>query len=161
VTAIGLVRQLWHDARFWRRAAAVLATTAVAVLVAALIAREPPDFAERPIVAVLRAKDQRPLWTLRLARSAHQIAVDAVAPPRPPAAKDYQLWLLPAGAVAPQPLGLLPLSGRKILAETPANIRHLAEGRGELEVTLEPAAGALAPAPSGPPVFTAHLEHGG
>ena len=161
MTATGLARQLWNDARFWRRATAVLATTALAVLVAALAAREPPDFTERPVVAVLRANDQHPLWTLRLARAAHQIAVDAVAAPRPPAGKDYQLWLLAAGAAAPQPLGLLPLSGRKILAETPANIHRLALGDGEVQVTLEPATGSLAGVPSRPPMSIAHLEHGG
>jgi anti-sigma-K factor RskA len=157
----GLARQLWNDARLWRRIAGVLAVTALAVLVAALVAREPPDFAERPVIAVLRAKDAQPLWALRLARSAHRIAVDALSPLSPPAGKDYQLWLLAAGAAPPQPLGLLPLSGRKILAETPANIRHLAEGAGELGVTLEPASGALAGVPSGPPAFTANLGHGG
>jgi anti-sigma-K factor RskA len=156
-----LVRRLWNDVRFWRRAAAALATIALAVLVAALVGREPPDFDERPVAAVLRAKDQRPLWALRLARSAHQIAVDTLVAPHPPAGTDYQLWLLPAGTAAPQPLGLLPLSGREILAETPANVRHLAEGRGELRVTLEPASSALAGVPSGPPVFVAHLEPGG
>lgn len=151
-----LVDQLWNSAWFWRRAAAVLATVALALLVAALIAREPPDFAQRPVIAVLQNTGQHPAWSIRLARSAHQIAIDSLDPPRPPASKAYQLWLAAPGA-APQPLGLLPGSGRKIVAETPANIRLLA-GKGKLRVTLEPATGTLAGAPSGPPVFDASLN---
>jgi anti-sigma-K factor RskA len=153
-----LARRLWADIRFWRGAVVVLATTALALLVAALVVPAPPDFAERAVIAVLRASDQHPLWTLRLGRAAHQIEIDSQAPPRPPAGKDYQLWLAAPSAATPQPLGLLPLSGRKILAETPANIRRLAIGDGELQVTLEPATGSLAGAPGGPPVSSARLE---
>jgi len=150
VTAAG---EFWESGRFWRRTAIVLATLAMALLVAALVAREPADFAERPVIAVLRDANRHPVWTMRLARAAHQIALDSLQPPPPPAGKDYQLWLVTPGEPA-QPLGLLPLSGSKILAETPANIRRLA-GKAELRVTLEPATGTLAETPSGAPVFSA------
>jgi anti-sigma-K factor RskA len=153
----GLARQLWEDARLWRRAALVLAATALALLVAALVMREPPDFAQRPVIAVLRDADQRPAWTLRLAPNAHQIAVDSLLPPPPPAGKNYQLWLAAPGEATPQPLALLPLIGRKIFAETPADIHRLA-GPGELRVTIEPATGTFAPAPSGQSVFHASLK---
>jgi len=153
----GLARRLWEDARLWRRTALVLATTALALLVATLVAREPPDFAQRPVIAVLRDADQRPAWTLRLAPHAHQIAVDSLSPLPPPAGKNYELWLVAPGEVTPQPLALLPLIGRKIIAETPANIHRLA-GPGELRVTLEPATGTFAPAPSGQSVFHATLK---
>jgi len=151
-----LVDQLWGSAWFWRHAAAVFAIVALALLVAALIAREPPDFAQRPVIAVLQNTGRHPAWAIRLARSAHQIAIDSLDPPRPPSGKAYQLWLAAPGA-APQPLGLLPASGRKIIAETPANIRLLA-ATGELRVTLEPATGTLAGAASGPAVFDASLN---
>jgi anti-sigma-K factor RskA len=153
----GLARQLWEDARLWRRAALVLATTALALLVAALVAREPPDFTQRPVIAVLRDAHRQPAWTLRLAPNAHQIAVDSYSPPPPPTGKNYQLWLVAPGETVPQPLALLPLAGRKIFAETPANIRRLA-GTGELRVTLEPATGTFAPVPNGQPVFHAILK---
>jgi anti-sigma-K factor RskA len=156
VSAAILIDEYWNSAWFWRRAAAVLATIALALMVAALIAREPPDFAQRPVIAVLQNTAQHPAWAIRLARSAHQIAIDSLDPPRPPAGKAYQLWLAAPGA-APQLLGLLPALGRKIIAETPANIRLLA-GRGELRVTLEPVTGTLAGTPSGPPVFDASLN---
>jgi anti-sigma-K factor RskA len=153
-------RELWDSAPFWRRAAIVLATSALALLVAALVARAPPDFEKQPIIAVLRDHGQHPLWTIRLALAAHQIAVDSLQPPPLPAGKDYQLWLVVPGEAAPQPLGLLPLSGRKIFAETPANIARLAGG-GELRVTLEPVTGSLAGTPSGPTVSRGSLAGAG
>ncbi len=134
----------------------VLATTAGALWVAALVAREPPDFTELPVIAVMRDAAQHAVWSVRLAKSADQIAVDSILPPAPPAGKNYQLWLVAPGLATPQPLGLLPLSGRKIFAEAPSNIRRLGGG-GELWVTLEPASGTLAGAPGGPPVYRARF----
>jgi anti-sigma-K factor RskA len=144
------------DAAFWRRTTAVIATTAAALLVAAAVAREPADFADRPVIAVLRDAGRHPAWAIRLARNAHLIAVDSLDPPAPPSGKAYQLWLVASGAAPPRALGLLPRSGRKIIAETPANTRLLA-GKGALRVTLEPGSGALAGAPNGAPLFDANL----
>lgn len=146
---------VWDSPLFWRSVAAALATTALALIVAAGVAREPPDFTEAHVIAVLRDGGQHGAWSVRLARTAHQIAVDGLDPTAPPTGKAYELWLRALDDV-PQPLGLLPLSGRKVIAETPANIRRLA-ARGELLVTLEPAKGALPEAPSGPPMFRANL----
>lgn len=156
---LGAVEQLWDSARLWRCAAAVLATMAVALAVSALVSRAPPDFAELPVIAMLRDAGRHPAWAVRLAPAAHQIAVDGFGAPPPPPGKDYQLWLISPGP-APEPLGLLPVSGRKIIAETPANIRLLA-GKGELRVTIEPATGTLAAAPSGAPVFDAGFDGSG
>jgi anti-sigma-K factor RskA len=157
MSLIASVQRFWDSARFWRSAAIVLATAACALLVAAVVAREPPNFAERPVIAVLRDAGQRPGWSVRLAGSADQIAVDSEGPPPPPSGKTYQLWIAGREKVAAQPLGLLPMSGRKIFAESPANIRLLMDS-GELWVTLEAATGTLAGAPSTPPVFHAALE---
>jgi anti-sigma-K factor RskA len=153
-----LMQRVWDTARFWRRAAIVLATTGCALLVAALVARQPPDFAEQPI-AVLRDAGRHPGWSVRLARSADQIAVDSEGPPPPPLGKTYQLWVAARETATPQPLGLLPLTGRKIFAESPSNIRLLA-GKAELWVTLEAATGTLAGAPDGPSLFHSSLEKG-
>jgi anti-sigma-K factor RskA len=157
VSAIALVEQLWDSARFWRCVATGLATAALALLVAALVSREPPDFSERPVIAVLRDAGRHPAWAVRLARTAHQIAVDSLDPPPPPAGRSYQLWIVGRRTAAPQPLGLLPLTSRKIIAETPTSIRLLT-GEGELRVTLEPANGSLAEAPSGTALFRASLD---
>jgi|SRR5579863_1548298 len=135
-----------------RPVAAVLAVVALALLVAATVKRAPPDFSALPVITIVRDGAQRPLWAIRLARPAHEIAVDALGNGPPPAGRAYQLWLAtPAGA---RSLGLLPVSGRKVLAEIPALTARLAE-RGELMVTLEPARGADTAQPSGPVMFRA------
>jgi anti-sigma-K factor RskA len=154
-----LARQ-WNSIIFWRRATAVLATLSLALLVAAIIAREPPDFSTMPVIAVVRDGEQHPVWAIRLARSAHQIAADSLRPQAVPGGHVYQLWLLASDARAPHPIGLLPQSERKVIAVTPENARLLA-GEGELEVTLEPVGGSRAAAPSGPVMFRASLEGSG
>ena len=148
---------LWDSVRFWRNASAVLATLSLALLVAVIIARDPPGFSSEPIIAVVRDREQRPIWAIRLARAAHQIAAESLRPQPVPADHVYELWLLASDATTPHPIGLLPLSERKVIAVTPENTRLLA-GEGELEVTLEPIGGSPNPAPSGPTVFQASLE---
>ena len=146
---------IWDQAAFWRPLAAGLAVALSALLVAALVGRAPPDFAALPIVAVVRDSGQHPLWTIRLARDAHQIAADNMYPLAAPAGKVYQLWLMTPGG-PPRPLGLLPQSGRKAIAEAPANIQLLS-GQGDLIATLEPAGGSPGQGPSGPMLFRASL----
>ncbi len=152
-----VLRRLWEEAFFWRTAAAVLATVALALLVAALVARPSPDFSERPVVALVRDAGRHPLWAIRLAGTAHQIAVNSLAPPPVPAGRVYQLWLRPRGTGAPRPLGLLPQSGRKEIAETPANTRLLT-APGELIVTLEAKGGSQHPGPTGPALFRGRID---
>ena len=149
--------RLWDSVLFWRRAAGLFATLALALFVAAMIARAPPDFSAMPVIAVVRDGEQHPIWAIRLARAAHQIAADSLRPQPPPANRVYQLWLLAGDGATPRPLGLLPQSERKLIAMTPENGRLLA-GRGEIEVTLEPVGGSSAPGPSGPVLFRASLE---
>lgn len=159
--ALSTLGGLRDKVSFWRSLAAGLGVLALALLVAALVARAPPDFSERPVIAVVRDKGQHSLWAIRLAQSAHQIAVDSLLPPPPvPSGHVYQLWLQPPGGSAPRPLGLLPQTGRHTIAETPTNTRLLS-GRGELMVTIEPSEGSIDPAPSGPPLFRASLERPG
>jgi anti-sigma-K factor RskA len=142
---------------FWRSVSAILATLSGALLVAAMVAREPPDFSRLPIIAVIRDGKQRPVWAIRLAAAAHQIAADSLR--EEPLASDhvYQLWLLFPDSAKPHQLGMLPQSGRKRIAVSPEDCRHLA-GAGELLVTLEPPGGSPARAPSGPTVFRGILE---
>jgi anti-sigma-K factor RskA len=155
-----VLAKLWESVPFWRWAAGLLATLALALFVAAMIARAPPDFLAMPVIAVVRDGEQHPIWAIRLARAAHQIAADSMRPQRVPADHAYQLWLLSSDASAPHPIGLLPQSERKLIAVTPENARLLA-GEGELEVTLEPVGGSLFPGPSGPTLFRASLEGSG
>ena len=110
-----------------------------------------------PVIAIVRDGEQHPVWAIRLARAAHQIAADSLRPQSVPADRVYQLWLLVSDATTPHPIGLLPQSERKVIAVTPENARLLA-GEGELEVTLEPIGGSPLPGPSGPTLFRASLE---
>jgi anti-sigma-K factor RskA len=154
------IARLRDNVLFWRRVAAVLATLSLALLVAAIIAREPADFSSMPIIAVVRDGEQHPIWAIRLARAAHQIAADSLRVHPVPAGRVYQLWLSPPDSTAPHQLGLLPQSGRKRIAVSPENARLLG-GEGELAVTLEPPGGSPLPTPSGPTVFRATLESSG
>jgi anti-sigma-K factor RskA len=133
-----ILRRLWDSAGFWRATSGVLATLSLALLVAAMIARGPPDFSAAPIIGVLRDGEHRAIWAIRLDRASHQIAADSLRPQPVPPDQVYQLWFVAPGATGPRSLGLLPQSTRKRIAITSENARLLAAG-GELEVTLEPA----------------------
>jgi anti-sigma-K factor RskA len=138
----------------------VFVTLSFASLVAASIARDPPDFSDMAIVAIVRDGERHPVWAIRLARAAHQIAVDTLRDEPAPPGRVYQLWLLVADRSGPRQLGLLPPSGRERIAVSPENARLLA-GAGELVVTLEPAGGSPNREPSGQPVFRGTVERAG
>jgi anti-sigma-K factor RskA len=152
--------RLWDDIRVWRWATVVFVTLSFASLVAASIARDPPDFSDMAIVAIVRDGERHPVWAIRLARAAHQIAVDTLRDEPAPPGRVYQLWLLVADRSGPRQLGLLPPSGRERIAVSPENARLLA-GTGELVVTLEPAGGSPNREPSGQPVFRGTVERAG
>jgi anti-sigma-K factor RskA len=157
---IAILGKLWDNTGFWRATSGVLATLSMALLVAAMIARGPPDFSAAPIIGVLRDGEYRAIWAIRLDRASHQIAADSLRPQPVPPDRVYQLWFLAPGTTAPRSLGLLPQSTRKRIAITSENARLLAAG-GELEVTLEPAGGSPDPRPSGPTVFRGTLGGSG
>jgi anti-sigma-K factor RskA len=152
--------KLWDSARIWRNATGAFATLSLGLLVAAVISRDPPDFSSMPVIAVVRDGEQRPIWAIRLARAAHQIAADSLRIEMAPTGHVYQLWLLAADSNHPRRLGVLPQSGRKRIAVSPQNARLLT-GAGALLVTLEPPGGPAGPAPSGPAVFRGILESSG
>ena len=147
----------WESVPFWRGVTGALAALSLGLLVATIIARDPPDFSAAPIIAVIRDPEQHPVWEIRLARAAHQIAADSLRTEPAPAGRVYQLWLFDPEAASPHQLGLLPLSGRKRIAVSPGTARLLT-GPGELVVTLEPSGGSRGPAPSGPTVLHGTLE---
>jgi anti-sigma-K factor RskA len=147
-------------AGFWRRASAVLAVAALALLVAAIIRRPLPDFATRRVIAVLRDGAHRPAWAIRLAPAADEIAADALNPPPAPPGRVYQLWLSLKGAAHLQQLGLLPEAGGKIIPVTPENAQRLS-ATGVLVVTAEPTGGSRQPGPTGPFSFRGDFDGSG
>jgi anti-sigma-K factor RskA len=154
---IAWLARLWGNIRVWQYTAGVCATLALAFLVAAIIARQPPDFSDMSVVAIVRDTERHPVWAIRLARAAHQIAADTLRDEPPPSGQVYQLWLFASDRAAPRQLGLLPPSGRKRIAVSPENARLLG-GSGELVVTLEPAGGSPDPTPTGRQVFRGSLD---
>ena len=106
------------------------------------------NFRSMPVVTVLRDGEQPPIWAIRLARAAHQIAADSLRIEMNPAGHVYQLWLSVPDAKAPRRLGVLPQSGRERIAVSPQSARLLT-GVGELLVIPEPPGGPPGPAPSG------------
>ena len=157
---IAWLSKLWADIRVWWWGSGVLLAFCLALLVASIIARDPPDFSNISILAVIRDGERHPVWAIRLASAAHQIAADTLRDEPPPSGRVFQLWLLVADRTKPRQLGLLPPSGRKRIAISPENARLLT-GAGELLITLEPAGGSPHREPSGPPVFWATLERAG
>jgi anti-sigma-K factor RskA len=151
---------MWDNVRAWRWATGVFATLSLALLVAAVVARDPPDFSDMSIVAVVRDGETHPVWAIRLARAAHEIAADSLRNEPAPPGRVYQLWLLVPDRTGPRQLGLLPSSGRKRIAVSPENARLLA-GAGELVVTVEPIGGSPVGSPSGRTVFRGTLEKSG
>src|SRR5438045_1681987 len=93
---IAWLAKLGTDIRVWRWAAGAFATLSLALLVAAIISRDPPDFSDISIVAVVRDGERHPVWAIRLARAAHQIAADTLRDEPAPPGRVYQLWLLVA-----------------------------------------------------------------
>ncbi len=128
---------LKDDAGFWRSASSVLAVATLALLVAALVRRPPPDFSTLRIIAVLEDGARHPAWAIRLAPAAHQIAAESLTLQPVPPGRVYQLWLSAEGVAGTRQLGLLPQRGRKIIPVSPEDAQRLA-GAGRLEVTLEP-----------------------
>ena len=131
--------------------AAFLVVLALALAVAAAVKRRPMDFSALAPLALMRDRQDRPLWAIRVAVRAHLIAVDALGAPPPPSGHAYQLWL--AGTKAVRSLGLLPIAGRRVIPESPTSIARLEAGGGELIVTLEPAHGSATGQPSGRVLF--------
>src|SRR5215472_16429998 len=92
--SVCVLARLWDSVLFWRWASMVLVTPSLALFVAVMIARAPPDFSAMPVIAIVRDGEQHPVWAIRLARAAHQIAADSLRPQPAPADHAYQLWLL-------------------------------------------------------------------
>jgi len=157
---IVVLGKIWDSVGLWRATSGVLATLSLALLIAAMIARGPPDFSAAPVIGVLRDGEHHAIWAIRLDRSSHQIAADSLRPQPVPPDRVYQLWFLAPGTTAPRSLGLLPEATRKRIAITSENARLLAAG-GELLVTLEPAGGSPDPRPSGPALFRGSLGGAG
>lgn len=141
---------LWSSLGLWRGLAGV-ATAAALCLAALLLALPPPP---PQLLAVLGDGGGRPLWVVRAAAGADDLAAAALGT-GPPAPQVPQLWLIPPGGT-PISLGLLHAEGvsRHGLA-VPKGTR-LRQGD-TLAVSLEPPGGSPTGLPTGPVVSTGVL----
>ncbi|HXP30624.1 MAG TPA: anti-sigma factor [Stellaceae bacterium] len=133
----------------WRWATAAAGALAAGLALYIAVAPRPPM---PRLVAVLHAPQQdQPAWVATTA--AARLHLQAVAGQTPPADRAFELWVIPPGATAPQPLGVVPTDGRLELAAVPAGI-----GAGAtLAISLEPPGGSPTGQPTGPVVFVGTL----
>jgi anti-sigma-K factor RskA len=134
------------NARFWKAATAG-ALAVAAGLAAFVVLRAPPP----PTVAVLTQGTGGPPVLLALASPGGALTIRPATPlPPPPEGRDYELWVLPAGALHPRPLGVLPAAGRRLDTRLAPRTRVL--------VSLEPKGGSPTGLPTGPVVFGGQME---
>ena len=77
------------------------------------------------------------------------LVVQPTAPITVPAGKDLELWALPQGQTKPRSLGVLPPSGRQLVAELASNTQLL--------VSIEPKGGSPTGQPTGPLLYGGSL----
>lgn len=106
--------------------------------------------------AVLTDQQAHSAWRVRFRPDDKRLQLQAVAPRAIGADKAYELWVLPAGGAAPRSLGLLPLSGSRTLALSPAVVKLLAHS-GKIAVSIEPSGGSPTGLPTGPVVYQGRL----
>lgn len=127
------------------QAATVIALVAAAVL--AGIAYLPPRPPAVPPLAVIAPIGAPQSAFVAQARSDGTIVLTAVAPAEVPPGRDLELWILPPGAKAVAPLGVLPATGRTL--RLPG---ALAAGT-QLLISLEPRGGSPTGQPTGPVLY--------
>lgn len=132
--------------RVWPWQVATAASLALAAGLAAF-ALLPHGGGKRVEVAALSPLHAAAPGFLAEARPDGSVVLTALAPPKVPAGRDLELWILPPGGTAPKSLGVLPALGRRlVLAAAPA------PGT-QMMVSLEPKGGSPTGAPTGPVLF--------
>lgn len=140
---------------FWRGIAlAGVAAALVLATVSILLPKLQPTGPQYQ--ATLTDQQAHSAWRVRFRPDDKRLQLQAVAPRAIGADKAYELWVLPAGGAAPRSLGLLPLSGSRTLALSPAIAKLLAQS-GKIAVSIEPSGGSPTGLPTGPVVYQAQL----
>lgn len=141
---------LWRNVPFWRGFGLAAAGLAAALLVFVLLPPANPDF-QAVRVATLQNEADGSAWLVRVA--ADGIAeITAVGAAAAPPGRDYELWLLRRGDLAPVSLGLAsPDKSRRLTL--PASFT---DGTG-FAVSVEPTGGSPTGAPTGPVLFVGNI----
>jgi len=143
---LGAAPYAYKGARFWQVTTAG-ALALAAGLAALIVLREPSP----PVAAVLTQTAGGAPALLALAGPGGRLTIQPAIPlPPPPEGRDYELWALPAGALRPRSLGVLPASGRRLEAQLAPGTRVL--------VSLEPKGGSPSGQPTGPVLYGGQME---
>ncbi len=148
----------WRSLFSWRSWGAV-ATTMAGVLAVMISLQSPPPGVglSEDYMAVFNNPEAQPLWMISSDLQTGEISIRAVNAMAAAVDKTFELWMLPAGNVAPRSLGLMPVSGNKqkyVLSPALVDILRNAKG---LAVSIEPTGGSPTGVPTGPVVYQAEL----
>lgn len=130
--------------RFWQ--GTTVAALAIAASLAAFIVLHQPKPQEIAVLSPMSGG--RPVLIATTERNGALI-VQPTAPITVPAGKDLELWALPHGETKPRSLGVLPPSGRQLVAALRPNTQLL--------VSLEPKGGSPTGQPTGPVLYGGSL----
>ena len=130
--------------RFWQ--GTTVAALAIAASLAAFIVLHQPR--PREIAVLSPISGGAPLLIATAERNGDLI-VQPTAPITIPGDRDLELWALPPGETKPRSLGLLPPSGRQLVAELAPSTQLL--------VSLEPKGGSPTGQPTGPVLYGGSL----
>ncbi len=108
-------------------------------------------------VAILAPANAAPLWRVERDAGSTQLNVRVLGTVTLPAAKSYELWVLPRGAGNPVSLGLLPRQGSLKRTLTAAQRQFLLAGA-QVAVSIEPSAGSPTGLPTGPVIIVALIS---
>jgi anti-sigma-K factor RskA len=130
--------------RFWQ--GTTVAALAIAASLAAFIVLHQPE--PQNIAVLLPMSGGTPVLIATTERNG-ALFIRPTAPITVPMDKDLELWALPQGATKPRSLGVLPASGRQLVAELASNTQLL--------VSLEPKGGSPTGQPTGPVLYGGSL----
>ena len=140
--------RLWDSVTVWRSATvfATAAAASLAVYLAVSSQAEGPRF-----LAVLRdPRQNQPAFVATVQRDS--LVLRATGGETAPRGRSFELWAIAPGAKQPQPLGIIPVSGRFVSAAPNA----ISAG-GMLAISVEPPGGSPTGQPTGPVVFAGEL----
>jgi anti-sigma-K factor RskA len=130
--------------RFWQ-GTTVTALAIAASLAAFIVLRQPNP----KNIAVLSPMSGGTPVLIATSERNGVLIVQPTVPITVPAGKDLELWALPQGETKPRSLGVLPPSGRQLVAELTSNTQLL--------VSLEPKGGSPTGQPTGPVLYGGSL----
>jgi anti-sigma-K factor RskA len=138
------ILQFRRRVRFWQ--GTTVTGLAIAASLAAFIVLHQPNPQN---IAVLSPMSGGTPGLIAMTEHNGVLIVQPTAPITVPAGKDLELWALSQGETKPRSLGVLPPSGRQLVAELASNTRLL--------VSLEPKGGSPTGQPTGPVLYGGSL----